>query len=371
MINDWKADTTELFVRLSELPPLDIFILFANLLLFIFAPKILGHFHHSEIENNRFLYRLRLFRFINVLVFMIYGLHFMGADEGNVAWEESGWDFKMAMILAIIYIAYLVDHIAYFFIQQRFGREREVNGEKRIAETYNTRLLGILSTAFILVVSLISVIRVLGFNTWLEAGGVIGFIGVFLALTQSSWAPDIFSGLIILNSGVMEEGDVIEIKMSSGEKVLGVIFKTKMFHTEVLNIVNNHRIMIRNTQLRDYVVHNLSRFASAKGLREQLHFKVSYDTSGESIRAVMDAVFEAAAEQKEPNIETQHGYELVALDSGDFAVEWVLFYYVKDVKNILTIRAQLMERVLKEAKKQELDFSTPVLNHLSGLEIPA
>ena len=30
---------------------------------------------------------------------------------------------------------------------------------------------------------------------------------------------------------------------------IGVIYKTKLFHTEILNIVNNHRIMIKNSKL--------------------------------------------------------------------------------------------------------------------------
>lgn len=362
MINEGLYYAAELIKTVLGLPIQDLFVLSINLLLFIFAKRILNYFYYSESESNRFLYRLRLFRFINVFVFLLYGFHIVNAEGGVLTWKEGGWDFKIILILVTVYIAYLVDHIAYFFIQQRFGREREVNGEKLVIETYNTRLLGILSTTFILVVSLITIIRILGFNTWLEAGGVVGFVGVFLALTQSSWAPDIFAGLIILNSGIMEEGDAVEI--SGEEKILGVVFKTKMFHTEILNMVNNHRIMIRNARLRDYVVHNLSRFASAKGLREQLHFNVGYAVQGDTIRSMLDTVFTQVEENKSPNVECQHGYELMAVNSGDYAVEWVLFYYIKDVRNILKIRADILERVVQEAKKQNLDLATPMLNNL-------
>jgi len=65
-------------------------------------------------------------------------------------------------------------------------------------------------------------------------------MGVLLAFTQSTWAPDVFSGLIILNSDMLEEGDIIEIKES--EPVYGLVYKTKIFHTVILNLVDNHHV---------------------------------------------------------------------------------------------------------------------------------
>jgi len=97
--------------------------------------------------------------------------------------------------------------------------------------------------------------------------GAIGFIGVMIALTQAAWAPDIISGLIILNSNVFEQDDIIEISIE-GRTIVATVFRTKVFHTEILDLVNNHRIMMRNVKIRDTVIHNLTKFASAKGLRE-------------------------------------------------------------------------------------------------------
>ena len=61
------------------------------------------------------------------------------------------------------------------------------------------------------VMGLIACVRILGFDSLLEAGGLLGVMGVFLALTQASWAPDIISGLVILNSRMVEEGDVLQL----------------------------------------------------------------------------------------------------------------------------------------------------------------
>jgi len=62
-----------------------------------------------------------------------------------------------------------------------------------------------------------------------------------------------------------------------------------MFHTEILNLVNNHRVMLKNARLREFTIQNLSKFASAKGLREQLSFKIGYDISPEKVRKMFKA----------------------------------------------------------------------------------
>jgi small-conductance mechanosensitive channel len=149
------------------------------------------------------------------------------------------------------------------------------------------------------------VVRILGFESLLEAGGVIGFIGVLLALTQGAWAPDIISGLIILNSRLMEEGDVVEF-WDGTDKIIGIVFKTKVFHTEILDLADNHRTMVQNSRLRTITINNLSKFASAKGLREELRFNIGYDVPESKVQGLFLAAFDAAIQDSEIAIEASH-----------------------------------------------------------------
>lgn len=73
---------------------------------------------------------------------------------------------------------------------------------------------------------------------------------MLLALTQGAWAPDIISGLVILNSKMLQERDVIKLS-DSNETFLGIVYCTRAFHTELLNVVDNHRVMISNSRMRD------------------------------------------------------------------------------------------------------------------------
>jgi len=178
-----------------------------------------------------------------------------------------------------------------------------------------------------LILAFVSIIRVLGFDSLLEAGGAIGIVGVFLALTQNAWAPDMFSGLIILNSGMVEVGAVIEF--SEGEKTLGVVYKTKVFHTEILNLINNHRIMIKNSRLRE-----------------------------QTVRQMFQQAFEIAVKKDNADIEVQYSIEI-----GDHAVEWSVYYYTKKVKTIMTTRQVFREEILKVSKQMNISLATP-LHHV-------
>lgn len=330
-------------------------VLFINITLLIFAKRILKSVYHTQEEDKGFLLRLNTFRALNLLIIFSFGYYHLTKPVAS-----KGWAFKIVSILIIIYLCYFITHIIHYLIRSRYGRAREINGERQTIDTYNSRLINILITTFITIIVIISIVRILGFSSLLEAGGVLGFIGVFLALTQSTWAPDILSGLIVLNSGMIEVGDVIEL--DDNEKTLGIIHKTKVFHTEILNIRDNHRIMIKNSRLRDYRINNLSKFASAKGLREKLTFNIDYAVSEEQVREMFLAAFEEGEKSGISAIEYQHPLETGVLDTGDYAVTWAIYYYTKDVKNLIKTRQEFRETILKTSKTLNISLATPRLH---------
>ncbi|OOZ37277.1 mechanosensitive ion channel domain-containing protein [Solemya velesiana gill symbiont] len=341
---------------LLSLSPIDLALVVINGLLLIFSRAIVSRFSH--VEGDGLGKRLHIFRAINLLILLFV----VFINLRHLA--DHSWASKGLMSLLVIYLGYLFFHISDYLVKKRFGREREVNGGSVIAETYNSRLLSLLSAVFIFTVSLVAIVRILGFDSLLEAGGVIGFIGVFLALTQSSWAPDIISGLIILNSRLLEEGDVIEF--SDGGSVIGMVFKTQVFHTEILNLVNNHRIMLQNSKLRQQTLHNRSKFASAKGLREMLQFKIGYDVPEEDVRELFETAFQGAIEDADIAVEAHPGIEVRAVDAGDFAVLWSVFYYTKDVRHLLRTRQQLLGLILKQSSEKGVSLATPMLQQFDA-----
>lgn len=337
---------------LQSLDNIDFLVLAVNLILIVFAQPTMRFLFRASTAEAQLKWRVRLFRALNLLIVGVYGYRYMYLPD-----EGESFAVRLLAIAVTLYLAFLCSNICNFFIYRHYGRKREFNGTVMVGETYKTRLFTLLANILIIIITLIAVIQELGFQSLLETGGVLGFIGVMLALSQGSWAPDMISGLIILNSDLFEEGDVIELE--NGHKTLGVVYKTKLFHTEVLNLVNNHRIMIKNSLLREHTVHNLSKFASAKGLRECLSFKIGYAVKPVEVKALFEKAFADMLKQSIP-LAAQHGYELKLLDTGDHALEWGFIYYVKEVDKLVTIRRDAREVILQASMDAGISLATPI-----------
>ena len=57
------------------------------------------------------------------------------------------------------------------------------------------------------------------------------------------------------------------------------------------------------------------------------------------------------------------------MSTGDDAVEWALFYYTKDIRNLYKTRQTLRESVLKLSRKQGISLATPRLLQVNPAEI--
>jgi hypothetical protein len=77
---------------------------------------------------------------------------------------------------------------------------------------------------------------------------------------------------------------------------------------------------------------------------------------------VIGSAFDWLEEQKEVPVEFSHGFEVGPLDAGDYAVEWVVYYYTKEVRQLLQTRLKVREAILREAADKQLDLATPMLN---------
>ncbi len=333
---------------------IEFFVIFIGIVLIFFARPLSKYLFAGSIDKDSLELRVLFTRAVIVPVILLLTVKL--AYPG--LFEKLPWLTRILYMLATIYILYLLYEVVSYLITRHFGEARTVGDEQQFSDTYSSRALTLLAGIVLFVIGLILCVRILGFDSLLEAGGVLGVVGVFLALTQASWAPDIISGLVILNSRMAEEGDVIQL--GEDDSLIGVVFKTKMFHTEILNLANNHRFMVKNSKLRDYNLHNLSKFASARGLRECLEFNIDYAVPAKTVRTMFESVYEQAVDD---NLQVNESYapEIGLLKAGDYAVTWGFFYYIKEVRQVLSTRHEMQELVLEKAKEQGISLATPML----------
>lgn len=329
---------------------IDLFTISASLILLFAARPICNWLSGDESLTTR----ISIMRVLNFLIIVAVILKIFIFNENN-------WAPMIAQCLIVIYFAVLGTQIINFFIRHRFGKKRQSKDRVSISDTYTSRGLSLLVAVVVTIIALVACLNILGLKSLLEAGGALGIIGLFLAMTQASWAPDIISGLIILNSRLCEEGDVIQFNMD-GKLITASIFRTKLFHTECLDLANNHRLMVRNAKLRDHGLQNLSRFASARGLRECLQFNIDYKHPESEVSAMFMRAFEKIDEAGSLR-EEQFDPEIMVLDTGDYAVTWGVYYYIKEVKQVLGIKQQFRAQILAEANRSNISLATPVLQN--------
>lgn len=350
---------------LSQFGTLHYLIIAINILLLLIAkPLILKT--GSKPTERQIDFRVNVLRGLNLAI--LTAVCYNAIYSSNA--ERQGLAVKLISILVVLYLAYLASNIASYVMRRRYGKTNISNDKVQISDTYHSRMLTLVLSTFIGIVALITVIRIAGFSSLLEAGGVIGFMGVFLALTQQAWAPDIISGLVLLNSDMLSEGDLIEL--GDNQTIIARVFKTKIFHTVLIDVVNNHRIMVSNSRLREQTIHSLSKFASARGLREKLSFKIGYDVSADAVKAMFNEAFLTLANDKNSAIDSSHPLEIRVLETGDHAVEWGIFYYIKEVNGLIAVRQKMMEAILEASIKDGISLSTPqthVVTNLSTTDI--
>jgi small-conductance mechanosensitive channel len=336
-------------LTIENLGTIDYVVIAANVLLIFFAQPLIRGISSETTNAQTMKMRFKLVRATNIFILFAYGYHTV---YQNV--EETGTGIKVVSIFAVFYFTYICNYFLQYLIRKHYGKTREIGDKKLYIETYQSRLFSLICIVVITLLSVIAVIRILGFESLLEAGGILGVLGVFLALTQAAWAPDVISGLIILNSDMFEEGDIVEI-----ESIFGRVYRTKLFHTEIINLKNNHRIMLRNANMRDKTIHNLSKFATGMGLRECLEFNIGYDTSIDAVRNMFEQAYEKAA-LDDDNLETNPAPQVKILETGDHAIKWGFLFHVKKVDQLVNIRRSLREYILKESNEHNISLATPI-----------
>ena len=328
----------------------------SNFVLFVFAGHFVRYLYRSKKIDAAVRFRINLLRSLSLLMLFAYlYTHRYEADF-------SGHAVKILGSAAIIYVTFLLIQLLDYFTIRYYGKRREIDNKTHYIVTYQSRLMSLLGAGLLAIIALLAMIQLLGYDSALQAGGVIGFFGVLLALTNNVWAPDMFGGLIILHSDMLEENNVILIK--GGENIYARVYKIKVFHTVLLNIVDNHRIMIRNSRLRDFTVHNLSKFASARGLRESLSFKIGYDVKSEAVQALFAEAFERIIMDK-IEIEANQKMTLVLQETGDHAIEWRMFYYTKKVAELPEIKQQITFIINELSIQHDISLSTPLTYQVS------
>jgi len=292
------------------------FIFALNIALFILAKPLLNLIAPGDDNSSK----IKIFRALNILVLL---LHFLDLILTSANTDYRNYFLNLGYSLMIIYAGMLAYSFLGSISKKRFGRER---------------------------------------------------------MLDNVWAPDIISGLIILNSQSLEDGDVVVIEGHLNEYVIS---RVTLIYVVLYDIRNNHRTLMRNSLFTGQRVDNLSRVASTNGVRQALLYKIGYPqftghsgNRAEQLKAFRDSIddmfnrtFEACKEREDVKINEAKPFEWALTNAGDYALEYTLWIYLERIPNTKItsrLRQHLMGTIYKVNEEvytasilEDIDLSTP------------
>lgn len=347
-----------------------------NVILLVLARPILNAIAPNQ-DNG---VKIRIFQALNLLVMVLQVIDFSLRQSG--AGYEGGYFIKLGISLMTVYGGVFLYSLSGTISRKRFGKSRTLDKQTVYVETYNSRLVSIVLLSIIVMTVIYALIKIWNADELLGTTGIFGILLGFMAFTSSIWAPDIVSGMIILNSDILVDGDVVVI---AGYEDEFIIARVTLIYVVLYDIRNNHRTLLRNTQFIQNRIDNLSRIASSDGIRQALKYNIGYPDFGDTrdareaqlaaFRKDIDDMFTQAFDICTNNdaikVNPNKPFEWAMTNAGDYALEYTLWIYLDRIPNTkvtATIRRHLMgtmykinDAVFTASVIEGIDLSTPDL----------
>lgn len=349
---------------------------FLNIFLLLLARPIINWIAPGQDNKTK----IKIAQALNLVVIVFQLVDF--ALRQSFTGYESSYLLNLGVSLMIIYTGVFFYSASGTFTRKRFGKARTIDTKTVYLESYNSRLVNIVVLAMIVLTIVYILIQVWGADSLLETTGIIGILLVFLGFTSSIWAPDIVSGLIILNSEMLVDGDVVVIDGHPNEYIIG---RVTLIYAVLYDVRNNHRTLLRNTQFIQSRIDNLSRIASSDGVRQAFKYNIGYPAFSaqrqeretelaafqKNIGDMFTRGYEACCANEEIKINRNKPFEWALTNAGDYALEYTMWAYLDRIPNTkvtATIRRHLMgtlykinENVFTASVAEGVDLSTPDL----------
>jgi len=344
------------------------------MLTLIFAARIVRKVLPSKTKEQYTVAVIRIVKLASLVTLIIVGLLHQSSPfrDEQTSYEKTTYLIFLTALYGVLFFSF-TDYIrrrygrvySYNTWAAKDGKYSEVKKTERV-DTYKSRTYIVVAKVLLTILFVTFAIDIVGDNKIYQASAAVAFLALLVGFSQSAWIPDLVNGLIILQSEMYKEGDILRIK-DSGEIMTGEVFKIKYFNTELLNLIDNHRVTIRNSKMRDYTIHNLSRYASSFGLRQKLTFKIGYEVDERKVKSMFKDAFDQVLLNETIEIEADRDPEFRIEDAGDHAVEWCVYYDTKREKKVLRTRQSIIELVLSTSKEHDISLATPITHQVSPM----
>ncbi len=253
------------------------------------------------------------------------------------------WFFTNLPNLIIVVLVIIVGWVIYKVIKNQINR---LKNKQRLEESTAKNILRIVKILIALIITssiLIQFVEAIGLITslfTLMGGTIIGFAAI-------NTIGNVIAGFIVMVSRPFTSGDYI---IHNG--VVSRVIEIKLIFT-VLVSRDRVKISVPNQKLLAEDIQNLGKKDT---IRRRLIITADYQ---EERKKVENALLESATHV--PSILVNPKSFVAISNFLNFAVEYTLFFFVNDIRNLPQIEAELRSSVLDTMHKYNIDISTPTI----------
>ena len=351
-----------------------------SLAMIVLSGRLFSMIKNTSSTNTK----VKIFRTLNVFIIILLLVDlFLLRFHQNYEQLFANIGLSIVSLYSCVYLYSLASFQAY----KRFGSPKIIDNREVYVETYSTRTVNLLLVVTATFSAFYIIIKIWGADSLLETTGLMGIFVGFVAFTSPIWAPDIISGLIILNSQMLDDGDVVVIDGFPNEYIIS---KVSFVYVTLYDVRNNHRALIKNSRFLQGKIDNLSRIASTDGMRSKLKYKVGYpkfegrngadrvaalQSFIKKVDTMFNRAYEACKADSTIQLNDKKPFEWALTETGDYALEFTLFFYfarIPNTKVTATARKHLMGttykvnmEIYKASIFEGIDLSTPDLSNIT------
>jgi small-conductance mechanosensitive channel len=271
---------------------------------------------------------LGLFPWTRPIAVILFDLVFNPVKSLWYGFVASLPDLAFLVVLYLI-LRYILKLQHLFFKQVALGRIKLQNFDSDWAMPTH-RIIRFMTIAFAIVIAY----PYIPGSDSMAFKGVSVFIGVIFSLGSSSFIANVMAGLAMTYRGAFKEGDRVKI-----DDVFGRVEEIKLMTTRIRTL-KNESVLIPNSNILNTNVTNYTVMAEKPGLVLHTTVGIGYDTPWRQVEAMLLL----AAKRTEGLLQEPSPFVLHTL-MGDFAVNYEINAYCKDVGRMMAIKTDLHRNI--------------------------
>ena len=189
------------------------------------------------------------------------------------------------------------------------------------------------------------IISNLGYNISTVIAG-LGIGGVAIALAAKDLISNMFGGVTVITDMPFKVGDRIRVGGIDGKVQEIGIRSTK------IKSLDGTQYIVPNSKMTDSIIENVSREKSRK---VKMSIGLEYGTSNKNIEKAKKIIEDIIKKNKA----TDEKVLAYFTEFGDFSLNILVIYYIKDIKKILSAKDEINMKIKEQFEKAKINMAFP------------